>query len=70
MTTTAFRIVLILEAIGMKRLMSHNATPTTTNTTTMFINGIFSLLSYSETIRGQAPAWRRIRDATDGLANR
>jgi len=52
MTTTAFRIDLILEAIGMKRLISHNATPTTTNTTTMFINGIFSLLSYREAIRG------------------
>jgi response regulator RpfG family c-di-GMP phosphodiesterase len=40
-TTTMFSIDFMLEAIGMKRLISHSATPTTTNTTTRFINGIF-----------------------------
>jgi hypothetical protein len=32
---------LMLEAIGMKLLISHSATPTITNATTMFIKGIF-----------------------------
>src|SRR5208283_593810 len=40
MTTTTFRIVLILEAIGIKRLISHNATPTIISTTTKFIKGM------------------------------
>jgi hypothetical protein len=30
----------MLEAMGMKRLISHNATPTTINTTTIFSRGI------------------------------
>jgi hypothetical protein len=36
-----FRIVLMLEAIGMNRLMSHSPTPTTIRVKTMFIKGIF-----------------------------
>jgi hypothetical protein len=39
-TTTTFRIVLMLEAMGINLLINHSATPTTINTTTMFIKGI------------------------------
>jgi hypothetical protein len=39
-------MVLILEAMGMKLLINHKATPTTINARTMFINGIsFTLLT-------------------------
>src|ERR1022692_3873291 len=43
-TTKTFRIVLILEAMGMYRLIRYNATPTIINTTTRFSKGIFLLL--------------------------
>ena len=43
-TTRTFRIVLILEAMGMYRLIRYNATPTIINTTTRFTKGIFVLL--------------------------
>src|SRR5450755_2633448 len=39
-TTTMFRMVLMLEAMGIYRLIRYKTTPTTTNTTTRFSNGI------------------------------
>src|SRR3974390_1490330 len=39
-TTTAFRIDLIVPCIGMKRLISHSTTPTTIRTMTICINGM------------------------------
>jgi hypothetical protein len=39
-TTTTFRIDLMLEAMGMKRLIRPNATPTTTSTMTRLIKGM------------------------------
>jgi len=39
-TTTTFRIVLMLEAMGMKRLISHNPIPTTISAMTRFIKGM------------------------------
>ena len=39
-TTTPFRIDLIVPCIGINRLTSHSKTPTTIKTTTTFINGI------------------------------
>ena len=39
-TTTTFRMVLMLAAMGMKRLISHKATPTTIKATTRLIKGI------------------------------
>ena len=39
-TTTTFRMVLMLPAMGMYVLISHNAKPTTISATTMFTNGI------------------------------
>lgn len=45
-------MVLMLEAMGMNLLISHNARPTTINATTMFINGIFfTLLKHKVAIR-------------------
>src|ERR1017187_1208211 len=41
-TTTTFRMVSLLLAMGMKLLMSHKATPTTISAMTMLIRGIFS----------------------------
>jgi hypothetical protein len=43
-TTTTFRMVLILEAMGMKRLISHNPIPTIISAITIFINGTLFLL--------------------------
>jgi hypothetical protein len=40
-TTTMFKIVLMLEAMGIYLLIRYNATPTTINTTTRFSKGIF-----------------------------
>jgi hypothetical protein len=40
-TTTTFRIVLMLEAMGTNLLINHNATPTTISAKTMFIKGMF-----------------------------
>jgi hypothetical protein len=47
-TTTTFRIVLMLAAMGMKRLISHNATPTTIKATTRSTKGIFVFLAEGE----------------------
>src|ERR1039457_883968 len=47
-TTKTFRIVLILEAMGMYRLIRYNATPTIINTTTRFSKGIFLLLQIQD----------------------
>jgi len=41
---TTFKIVLMLEAMGMKRLIKYNAMPTTINAITIFIKGICLLL--------------------------
>jgi hypothetical protein len=41
-TTTTFRIVLMLDAMGMYLLIRYRATPTTINAITRFIKGIFS----------------------------
>jgi hypothetical protein len=43
-TTTMFKMVLMLEAMGIYRLIRYKATPTTINTMTRFSNGI---LQYS-----------------------
>src|SRR5260370_29995971 len=43
-TTTTFKIVLMLDAIGIKRLISHKATPTMMRAMTRFIKGIILLL--------------------------
>src|SRR5579864_7217820 len=48
-TTTTFRMVLMLAAMGMKRLISHSATPTTIKASTRFTKGIWS---YSDTWQG------------------
>jgi hypothetical protein len=40
MTTTAFKIDLMLLAMGIKRFMSHSRTPTTIRTTTILIKGM------------------------------
>jgi hypothetical protein len=40
MTTTPFRIDLIVPCIGMNRLISQSITPTTINTITTFISGM------------------------------
>jgi hypothetical protein len=39
-TTTAFKIDLIVPCIGMNRLISHSKIPTTISTITIFINGM------------------------------
>src|SRR5579863_5389902 len=52
-TTTTLRIVLMLEAIGIKRLTNHSATPTTTNMTTKLSKGI---PEYSSKKGGQSAA--------------
>ena len=44
-TTTTFRIILMLDAMGMKRLIRCKITPTMTNKITTFNNGIFKLLT-------------------------
>src|ERR1035441_9180935 len=43
-TTTMFKMVLMLEAMGIYRLTRYNATPTTINMTTRFSKGIFLVL--------------------------
>ncbi len=40
MITTIFKIDLIEEAIGIKRLISHSISPTTTNVMITVINGV------------------------------
>src|ERR1700736_6284341 len=46
MTTTAFRMDLMLPAMGIKRFRSHSRTPTTISTATRLIRGMIdSLLS-------------------------
>ncbi len=47
-TTTIFKIVLMLEAMGMYRLIKCNPTPTTINTNTMYRIGIFLLPTASK----------------------
>jgi hypothetical protein len=51
----------MLEAIGMKLLISHSTTPITTNTTTMFNNGIFILLIVTQHSAGQS--FRRMKSS-------
>jgi hypothetical protein len=40
-TTTTFRIVFMLEAMGIKRLINHKPIPTTIRAMTIFIKGMF-----------------------------
>lgn len=42
-----FKIVLMLEAMGMYVLINHNRTPTTTSTMTIVINGMLFLFCNS-----------------------
>src|SRR5580704_5301080 len=53
MTTTAFKMDLIVPCIGMKRLMSQSRTPTTIKTITMFIRGMSGLLAQRSIYRFQ-----------------
>jgi hypothetical protein len=43
-TTTTFKIVLMLDAMGMKRLIKYNPMPTTIKAITIFIKGILAFL--------------------------
>src|ERR1700730_9422437 len=54
MTTTPFKIDLMLPAMGMKRFTSHSRTPTTIKTTTRLMRGmIYSPSSHADT----RPRW-------------
>src|SRR5579864_4921683 len=46
-TTTTLRILLMLEAMGIKALISHKTTPTTTSGMIKSIKGMLKLLAYS-----------------------
>src|ERR1017187_7947125 len=60
-TTTMFKIVLMLEAMGIYRLIRYKTTPTTTNTMTRFSNGILQC-SWNQKEAFQCPiARRRVR---------
>jgi hypothetical protein len=58
-TTTTFRIDLMLDAMGIYRLIRCNSTPAIINTITIFSKGIFPLLESERCNRlpnAQAPA--------------
>jgi hypothetical protein len=55
-------MVLMLPAMGMKLLISHKATPTTTSAMTMLIKGIFFSPNCEVAIRRPiAGGWRELR---------
>jgi hypothetical protein len=58
-TTTMFRIVLMLEAMGIKRLISHNPTPTMIKTTTRLISGTFLCSSLTTGALRHPIQWKR-----------
>src|ERR1019366_2179085 len=57
-TTTMFKMVLMLEAIGMYLLIRYKATPTTINTMTRFSNGILQC-SWNQEEAFRCPIARR-----------